>query len=118
MVARSECLERWQRDEYESLEEAKRDVGDELTEAELLEEKAGWESQGYGSLEEACMDAYDAKSVEEALWDEAGIPRLLCIGENAGDKLKEAGWFYHGYKPGKHYQVSESTIKYKKKRRS
>lgn len=100
----------WEREGYASLEEALEYNGEEKRSI-LERETPAWEADGYTSLEEACMDAYKAKSIEEAFWDAVGVPRLVCLNKNAGDKLKAAGWRYIGYKPGRDYELNEDTIK-------
>ncbi|GFH52506.1 hypothetical protein CTEN210_08982 [Chaetoceros tenuissimus] len=61
--------------------------------------------------EEVCMDEFNARSLQECIWDYSGVPRLECDGsEAAKNRLERAGFELQGYKPGKDFCLSESSV--------
>lgn len=116
---------RYEREGYDNIDDALKEMGEEYSKEELDEETFNWQDQGYKTLEKACMDNYDAKSIEEAKWDHVAIPRIKIIWpvdmdwsnrENAindqNAMMVAGGWEYMGYKPGRDVAFSESNMKY------
>lgn len=108
---------------WDTIEEA---IEEGYAREELERELYGWEYQGcYASLEDAIMRDYHAKTVREVAWDYAGVERIDVIWpeevmnleekefhEEIEKRMKMAGWRYVGYKPGRDFNVNESTMQY------
>ena len=116
---------RYEREGYDNIDDALKEMGDEYSKEDLEEETFNWQDLGYQTLEKACMDNYDAKSIEEVKWDYVAVPRIKIIWpvdmdwsnrENAindqNAMMVAGGWEYMGYKPGRDVAFSESNMKY------
>lgn len=75
------------------------------------EEKVAYIHDFQLSMKEYCQNKHGANSPEEVVWDYSGIPRLVTFGKGADKQLKEAGWKYQGYKPGRNFELTNESVK-------